>query len=341
MATITHEIFNTALEQITHEPSLKLSLLYTLSRMEPESWHLFQTQWPQIVVQRRREIMQSLVDITEANFEVNFNPVFRLALQDADAEVRTLAVNGLWEEENPNIIPPLMKLLHQDDAPSVRAAAAIALGRFIYLSEIEELEATKGTLVKDALLNKIYQSNEDIEVRRRAIEAVAFASDEAVTRIIETAYYDDSELMQVSAVFAMGRSADVRWTPYIIRELDNSSTAIRFEAARACGELEISPAVNKLIALLEEEEDLEIQEVTIWALGRIGGDTAREALEICLESDIELIAMSAKEALEELTMFSDTFNLFDFEDDWPDDLDEFEFDEFDELDSINGKHLYH
>jgi HEAT repeat protein len=212
----------------------------------------------------------------------------------------------------------------------VRAAAAIALGRFVYMGELEELDGQKALLAKEALLQTIRQGNEDLEVQRRAIEAIAYSSDPDVTQIIENAYYDDDERMQTSAIFAMGRSADPAWQQQVMTELDNPNTEMRFEAARACGELEISEAVPKLINLIEEDPDLEVQQMAIWALGRIGGNLAREALEICLESEVETLAEAAEEAMDELNLFSGaSFMLYDFDYEG-DDLVE-EFDEDDEL----------
>ncbi|MBN1992008.1 MAG: HEAT repeat domain-containing protein [Anaerolineae bacterium] len=315
--------FTELLKQIATAEKLHLSSLYIFSKMDQAALETFQETWPAIPAERRQSIMQNLVEIAEANFEVDFDPVFLLGLGDEDAEVRALAINGLWENESPALIPPLLHLLQTDETPLVRATAASALGRFIYLSEIEELDSKETIPIKEALLETIHQAAEDVDVRRRAVESIAFLSEPGVTQIIETAYYDDDTKMQVSAVFAMGRNADRCWHRRVMAELDNENSEIRFEAARACGELEIKEAVVKLVGLLNDPDaDQEVQEMAIWALGRIGGSTAQEALETCLESDVAGIALAAEEALDELTLFSDTFDMFDFGDedfDEPDD----------------------
>lgn len=319
--------FEDALNEIATEKQLQTSSLFIFSKMDQTRLETFKRVWPTIPTQRRCEITQELVEISEVNFEVDFEPVFLLGLADEDADVRVNSINGLWENENPLLIGPLTHLLKIDEAAIVRATAAIALGRFIYLGELEEIEANYIIPVKAALLETIYQPAEDIEVRRRAIEAIAFLSDPNITKIIETAYYDDDEKMRVSAIFAMGRNVDVRWRPQVIAELNNKNSEIRFEAARACGELEAADATFKLIELIEDDPDLQVKEMSIWALGRIGSPTAREALEICLESDIEAIALAAEEALDEIDLFSGAFDLFDFGDD---DEDGFFLDELDE-----------
>ncbi len=83
--------------------------------------------------------------------------------------------------------------------------------------------------------------------------------------------------MRVSALFAMGRSCDEQWASRIMDEL-SSGVRMRFEAARAAGELELRPAVTRLIELAYED-DREIQEMAIWALGEIGGKRANHALD--------------------------------------------------------------
>jgi HEAT repeat protein len=316
--------FNDQLNQIATEKELHSSSLYIFSNLKQEALVSFKSIWPTIPVQRRRDIMHELVEISEVNFEVYFDPVFLLALGDEDAEVRTAAINGLWEHEDPQLIGPLVHLLRTDETVGVRAAAATALGHFVYLGAVEEIDQHQTLLAEEALLDTIHQGKEDIEVRRRAVESIAFSSEPAVAQIIENAYYDENEKMQVSAIFAMGRSADSHWRPQVIVELDNENSEIRYEAARACGELEASEAVAKLVELIDEDPDLQVQEMAIWALGRIGGQAASEALEICLESEVEVISLAAEEALDELNLFSDSFDLLDFDDDDDDDWSDFD-----------------
>lgn len=325
--------FEDKLNRIANDKEVHTGSLYILSNMNKEMLNSFKVIWPTITPQRRRDVMQELVEISEANFEVNFDPIFLLGLADEDAEVRAAAINGLWEDENPALIGPFIHLLRTDEAAVVRAAAATGLGRFVYLGEIEKIHQEQSTLAEDALLETIRLGGEDLDVRRRAIESIAYSSRSGVAQIIENAYYDENEKMQVSAIFAMGRSADSHWRSQVIAELENDNSEIRFEAARACGELEAGEAVGMLVQLIDEDPDLQVQEMAIWALGRIGGREAREALEICVESENEALAQAAEEALDEINLFSDSLALFDFDeddDDWAD------FDGDDDEDEFNG-----
>ena len=72
-----------------------------------------------------------------------------MALGDEDAEVRTSAINGLWEHEDPALIHPLVHLLRTDQAVIVRATAATALGKFIKMRELEELDPYQVLLAEE------------------------------------------------------------------------------------------------------------------------------------------------------------------------------------------------
>jgi HEAT repeat protein len=334
--------FRTALESIAADERVHTGSLYLLSRLDQESLEVFKNFWPAIPTERRRAVMQELMEISEVNFEVDFDPVFLLGLGDEDADVRAAAIKGLWEHEHATLIQPLIHLLKTDPAVIVREAAASALGRFIYLKELEEIDWNEATLAEEALLETIYQSTEEIDVRRRAIESIGYSGDSRVSKIIEAAYYDENIKMRVSAIFAMGRNADMRWIPQVVAELDSNQAELRFEAARACGELEAKAAVEKLIILISEDPDLEVQEMAIWALGRIGGDVARAALEACLESDSEALALAAEDSLDELNLFDDNLILYNFADDDIDegllDLLDDDIDGLTDLDISNSQH---
>ncbi len=206
------------------------------------------------------------------------------------------------------------------------------------------MDWNEATLAEEALLEVVYDSSEDSDVRRRAIESIGYSSASNIIKIIENAYYNENKKVRISAIFAMGRNADARWIPRVIKELDNSDAEFRFEAVRACGELEARNAVDRLVMLIEDD-DQEVQEMAIWALGRIGGDTARKALAIYIESDNDPLALAAEAALDELNLFGDSMLLYDFDEDTTDDgiIELFDDDlgGFSDADSTNGKEYLH
>jgi HEAT repeat protein len=127
--------------------------------------------------------------------------------------------------------------------------------------------------------------------------------------------------MQVSAIFAMGRSADKIWGPQVCAELRSLAPEIRFEAARAAGELELAEAVTDLVELTQDI-DPQVGEAAIWSLSQVGGDQARQALVELLEAE-DADEDFIQEALDNLDFTDEvqSFLLLDVDEaDEPDDL---------------------
>lgn len=282
--------------------------LYHLSDLAGPELTALEAIWHKLPAERRLGILQDLSEIAEANFEVSFDAVLRLGLEDELAEARATAVRGLWEVEDARLIAPFVQLMKTDMDPQVRAAAASALGRFVYLGEVEELPAVQARRVEGALL-EVIRGQDEVEVRRRALEAIAYAGRPEVGPLIREAYASPDPLWRISAVFAMGRSADAAWAPQVRTELESSQPEMRFEAARAAGELELADTAFEL-AQLTSDADVQVQEAAIWSLGQIGGDFARETLtQLLAQADDEDEQDFIQEALDNLD-FTDEVNAF-------------------------------
>jgi HEAT repeat protein len=186
---------------------------------------------------------------------------------------------------------------------------------------LEEIDSIQAMRAEEALLSILHSETEVLEVQCRALESVAFSSEAGIRQLIEDAYYSPYEEMQISSLVAMGRSADTRWRATAQSELENSTPQVRAEAARACGELEARAALEDLFVLLTDEEK-SVRLAAIFALGRLGGREAGDALNTMLLSEDEDEVEAAEEALEEIVFFgnADEIPLFDeseseFEDD--------------------------
>ncbi len=286
---------------------LSITRLHWLSDLSDEELAQVAQVWLTLSTARRRAIMSHLVDLSEENMEVDFGRIFRMALSDPDFEVRAMAIDGLWyEDQDLQLMRRLFELFEKDPATEVRARAAIGLGRYFYNACIVEqipLSAVQPAI--DALRQAFYNYEEPLEVRRRALEALGNTLEPDLPLMIERAYADPDERMRISALFAMGRTGEARWAPYVMEALRSANPAIRYEAVVASGEIGIKEAVPILERLIEEG-DVEIQEAAIWALGEIGGPRAREILTEIAQGEDEDLATLADEALEELELLEGT-----------------------------------
>ena len=294
--------FEEALKRVAdEEAALSGADLYALSAPSSAEVQVFQRQWSTLAASRRRAVVALLVESAEANFELSFNSLLRVTMEDEDDQVRAWSIEGLWETDDVTLIGPLVQKLRCDESPSVSAAAASLLGRFILKAELGELASRRVAPARHALLEAIRDPVEHVEVRRRAVESIAYLGEDGVHDIIVEAYESPHELMRISAVFAMGRSADTVWAGTVQAEVSNSNPAMRCEAARSCGELEIKEAVPALIRLISDP-DREVQAAAVSALGQIGGARARRVLERCGRSDDEVLREAAEDALGELLL---------------------------------------
>lgn len=301
------------LQRLVHQAELPpLDQLYALSDLSLQDMEMLRRTWGLVPVQTRRAVIAELVQHAKEDLFLILGRTLRVALDDSDAQVRAAAVKGLWEDGQPDLIGPLVQLLHNDPVSEVRAAAATGLGGFVLAGELEELEAAFAMRAEEALLSILTDEMQPLEVRRRALESIAFSGETGVRQLIEDAYYSPDPAMRVSAVFAMGRSADVRWRGLVRAELQNPSAAMRAEAAIACGELEARAALNDLLTLLGDRDSV-VRLAAIYALGHIGGSDARDALEAVMLSDNSEEAEAAENALEEMAFYADmeAVSLFD------------------------------
>jgi HEAT repeat protein len=296
------------------DAAIRAAVMYRLSEPLAEDMAALKTAWHTIPVERRRLLLARMYETSENSFEMDYADVATFALEDDDAEVRKFAVKTLWTEEKPAVMHRLIELLKNDPAAEVRAAAAIALGHFVWLGEIEDISETDLTIVVDALLKAHRSDREPLEVRRRALEGIGFSSHKDVPGLIESASKHDQHKMRISAMFAMGRSCDKRWKNQILRGLDDENLEFRFEATRAAGEMSLKEAVTRLIELTRELDE-EIKAMAIWSLGEIGGQAATRALYELEDSedDDELL-----ELIEDALSMAQLASLIDPDEDDPD-----------------------
>ena len=278
---------------------LKISDLQSLSDPSPEGARQIAARWADVNVRRRRRVLQELIDLAEDTVELDFDVVFRHALNDEDAEARLTAVRGLWEFKSPDIIDDLIALVETDDDAAVRAEAALALGRFILLFETGHLRERHFDRVAAALRRVVENVDEIEEVRARAIESIGPHDAGWVRQAVTQAYESDTHRLKVSAVHAMGRSAGSRWLPLLRRELTSDEAELRYEAAVASGSLADEAAVPDLVPLASDPDD-EVRAAAIYALGEIGGEAARRALDDLIDGLPGAVNDAATAALAEI-----------------------------------------
>lgn len=263
-------------------------------------------RWASVPEAERLFLVQLLAQDADENLEHNYDRAMLVALDDPLSDTRLAALEGLAELESPAFLEKLLARIDREHDERVRAAEAAALGRFALLAELQQIEDSDTTRIRETL-GRLLEHDPSPEVRRRALESIAYiADDENVVEHIQRAFDSDDHGMRVSAVHAMGRQSSTAWLDIVHDEMESEEPELRFEAVTAAGMIGSERSVLDVIDLLRDE-DAEVRIAAIAALGAIGGQTAMNTLRKLAEDDDLSTAEAAEIALEEAQLTSGTF----------------------------------
>ena len=267
--------FNHIIEQLKDEDKpFPARDLYRFSGLESQDLEAFKIAWHSLSLRRKTALLEDLELIAEGDTVLNFEPIASIAMDEEDDALRQLALRNLWQTEDLTYLSRLTTMLREDSSEKVRAQAAQVLGRYVLLGELGRIKESDHKEAEAALFEAM-QSEKIDEVRQRALESLAYSSDGRVAGLIEDAYDFGEDDWKAAALFAMGRTADARWSPNILERLDDPMTEISREAARAAGELQLEEAIPTLLNLVHDEER-EVRMAAGWSLSQIGGEIGAE-----------------------------------------------------------------
>jgi HEAT repeat protein len=300
--------------------------LNQFSDIGPLELQALQEVWSRVGLSRKLTLLEELESLADEDTLVSFDDFARPLLNDPDAAVRVRALRLLNESEDVKLILSILNLLRHDADANVRAEAAVTLGHFVALGELEEIPWETYNQVQAGLLESV-RGEDESRVRRHALEALGFSSDEEVVKLIESALNKRDSEWQASALIAIGRSADDRWEEEVLLGLTDADDRIRMAAVQAAGNLALKSARPILLRMLEEEDDDDVTTSIIWSLSQIGGEDVRTYLENLLDqAEDEDQTEFLEEALDNLTFTEDLdrFELMSFN---PDEIEAFEDDD--------------
>src|SRR3954469_14224108 len=96
------------------DPDLKFGSLRFISGLTRGESGAVRETWPTLSVERRRRLVRAMADLAELTVELDFARVLRIAMRDADADVRVHAIEALWEHESPEYLVALLDTLGRD-----------------------------------------------------------------------------------------------------------------------------------------------------------------------------------------------------------------------------------
>lgn len=307
------EVINALQSEARSDTSTHSStVIYGLSDLSELELDRLAPVWAGLPATYKHRILKQLVETSEAVFELDFGAFAHMNLTDKSSLVRSAAIELLWSDESLATMRQLIDLARTDKSHDVRAQAFTGLGRFLLLGEYGDVPAHDAREAQQLALNAVKDRHAPIEIRCRALEAIANSSHPEVAALIREAYDDGNHLLKVSAIYAMGRTCDKSWRDTVLEELESSDNQIVYESVQACGALQLEESV-RLIGDLVPGDDREIQLMAIWALGEIGGKRAFEILSDLEETVEDLEILEAVEEAVDAASFSLSMSSLDFE----------------------------
>lgn len=285
-------------EAAADAPVIGAGIIYALSDIAEPDLRRLEPLWGRLPAAYRQRVLRALNEASETIATLHPREIALLSLDDDSGLVRAAAIDLLWIDESVETMRRLMDMARSDADSDVRAHALAALGRFILLGEYGDIPPEPASQAQALALELCTDRAEPIQVRRRALEALANAEHPAIDRLIQEAYQHGSHLFKLSAIFAMGRTCDAQWQDILLTELAGSDSERVYEAVRACAEIQLAasvPAISELIL----SDDSEVRDAAIWSLGEIGGKEAVGILTRLSDAvDDEEMAEAVDDALE-------------------------------------------
>ena len=271
------------------------AIVYGLSELTDEELRTIEPVWNQLPAIAKHRVLRMLNETSETMFELNYRELALLCLEDASSLVRSASIDLLWIDESAETMRMLMNMAEADPDPAVRSRALEHLGRFILLCEYGAIPADLAAEAQSLSYEIHTDPAEPVEIRRRALEALANSSHPAVSDLINTAYADGNHELKIGAIFAMGRTCSAVWRAQLLDELENGDNECVYEAIRACGQIQLKEAAQP-VGDFTQSDDQEIQLIAIWSLGEIGG---REAFEVLSRLEEKVADDDTRAAIDE------------------------------------------
>ena len=212
--------------------------------------------------------------------------------------VRRAAAKTLTIISDSDAMPSLLHSFLNDEDTVVRSSSAGALAR-------------TGKAAAPALLDILASKEYPEDIKGHAAWALAFIGSEASEYLYE-ALNNASLDVRCAVIGALGHVAqeqsDEKSSSLLVLSLSDSEAVIRTEAAAALGQINYAPAVEHLIAAIQDI-DLDVRKAAINSLGKIGDRSAMGALENALNDEHEVVRVLAKLAIAQIERQSET-------DDW-------------------------
>lgn len=208
----------------------------------------------------------------------------RAVLEHRDPEVRR--ISAWWLRHRIFALAPIMAqmrtVLSTDASATRRARAAMAIGEFMDPSGFAPL--------RDAAMG-----DTDAGVRAAAVTGLGRLNHSGANPILAIALGDAAVEVRRAALSQVLVVNFFRDHDALLGALVDTDDEIRMRSARLLGTFRVAEAVPALQGMLETDTNVRVRQAAAWALGRIGGESARGALRAAATAESSSLVQNAIE----------------------------------------------
>jgi len=186
------------------------------------------------------------------------------------------------------------------DLLQIAIADANARVRYAAVSQMAGLDQFNAEQLLGLLRDRL-QNDPEIDVKAAAADALGALRFQEALSDLQTAYHETDEwLLQFSIIAALGELGNPQAIPLLKEALSSQVELVQTAAIGSLGELGDAEVVPSLLPYVGHP-DWQIRHRLVQALGRLGGEAAKAALETLSQDQAEQVASEARSLLASLT----------------------------------------
>lgn len=260
--------------------------------------------WSLVPQARRLRVAVACRELAQDNPAFRGGALFRFLADDADPQVRTVAMDGLGLDPELASLEALLARAKVETDDWVRLAAAETLGRLLLAGELKSWPEGMQTAAAARLID--WSAEDAPDLVAVTLANLGYCGLEEVRETLAANLLSEWEVRREAALAGIANSTDRSWEPVVLgiwRE--DPDLDVRAAALRAAGRLGLQGFLDICLNVVEFEEEPKLRLGAIAALGDLGGAVAWRALAYAGETTDEEQRLAVAMALERLETDTD------------------------------------
>ena len=258
-----------------------------LSDLTPEKLDQLRAVLAELPADKKAAFFRGMWNDALENPVNSYVSIAKLGAGDADAGIRTVSIKTLGLEDSREIGALMLEKAISDPHEAPRVAAIENLGQYMFDDHLSMPIPVSRKKLRETLASLI--ENSSAAIRRAAVAAYAISEDKRVKEIISGYFAGNDPEELRTALLAVHLSLMEDWNGTVLELLSHEDDAVRMDAFRTAGSLELREALPVLYEVIANFDrvpsDLLIAAVN--AVAEIGDEGSLDVLETLGEAAVD------------------------------------------------------